>query len=149
VTSRRSISPQTRAQVRERANQLCEYCHTSEQWQYSLFTIDHVIPLAKGGADTRDNLALACSHCNRRKGDLISAIDPVSQAEVMLFNPRTSGWAEHFCWSDDRLRVVGITTTGRATVQALDMNRPRVVRIRLQDMVVGRHPPKGDPIAES
>jgi 5-methylcytosine-specific restriction endonuclease McrA len=39
------------AQIRQRANYLCEYCHASEQWQYVRFTVDHVIPLAQGGVD--------------------------------------------------------------------------------------------------
>lgn len=30
-------------------------------------TLDHVVALAKGGAHTRDNVALACSECNKRK----------------------------------------------------------------------------------
>jgi 5-methylcytosine-specific restriction endonuclease McrA len=31
-------------------------------------TIDHVIPLSRGGKDHIDNLALACRECNERKG---------------------------------------------------------------------------------
>lgn len=33
------------------------------------FTIDHIIPLAKGGDDTLENLAAAHRKCNRAKGD--------------------------------------------------------------------------------
>lgn len=33
------------------------------------FTIDHIIPIAKGGADTLDNCAPAHRKCNRDKGD--------------------------------------------------------------------------------
>lgn len=29
--------------------------------------LDHVIPLARGGADTVANLCVACEPCNRRK----------------------------------------------------------------------------------
>ena len=32
-------------------------------------TIDHVVPLSKGGTHTLDNLATACFRCNVRKGD--------------------------------------------------------------------------------
>ena len=33
------------------------------------FTIDHIIPLAKGGADHIDNIAAAHRKCNRDKSD--------------------------------------------------------------------------------
>ena len=33
------------------------------------FEIDHIVPVNKGGKSTKDNLVLACRHCNRSKGD--------------------------------------------------------------------------------
>lgn len=33
------------------------------------FTVDHIVPLAKGGADTLDNSAPAHRACNRAKSD--------------------------------------------------------------------------------
>jgi hypothetical protein len=135
--------------VCQRANYLCEYCHTSEQWQYVRFTVDHVIPVTQGGTDTLVDLALACFHCNRRKTDRTTAVDPDSGMEVPLFNPRRDVWSEHFIWSADGLLIVGLTPTGRATVAALDLNRARAVNIRAADRAVGRHPPPGDPIQEA
>ncbi|MCX6028283.1 MAG: HNH endonuclease signature motif containing protein [Chloroflexi bacterium] len=132
--------------IRQRANYLCEYCHASEKWQYVRFTVDHIIPMKRGGLGISDNLALACFHCNRRKGDHVTAEDPVSGMEVRLFNPRQDAWAEHFVWSTDGLRIVGRTPTGRATITALEMNRSWAVSIRAADRVVGRHPPVDDPI---
>jgi len=132
--------------IRQRANGLCEYCHISEQWQYVRFTIDRVIPAAKGGTDNLDNLALACFHCNRRKSDRITAFDPESGEEVPLFNPRKNAWKDHFIWSDDGIQIIGVTAIGRATVSTLELNRNRVLNIRLADKMIGRHPPEGDPI---
>jgi len=142
------ITESIRHQVRQRANQLCEYCHASEKWQYVLYTVDHVIPLSQNGQDTLDNLALACFHCNRRKGTKTTAIDPLSGLEMPLFNPRQSAWSEHFIWSMDRLSIMGLTPTGRATVLALDLNRERIMNIRAADLAVGRHPPASDPIQD-
>ncbi len=133
-----------RQQVCQRANSLCEYCHASEQWQYVRFTMDHVIPLSRGGSNTFENLALACFHCNRRKSDKITGIDPASGDEVSLFNPRQDIWNEHFIWSMDGLRIIGLTATGRATVATLDLNRVWVMNIRVADQTVGRHPPPND-----
>jgi 5-methylcytosine-specific restriction endonuclease McrA len=51
MASRRRIPARMQQQVRERANGLCEYCHTIEEWQHILFTIDHITPLSQGGTD--------------------------------------------------------------------------------------------------
>lgn len=146
MPARRPISENIQKQVRQQANYLCEYCHASEQWQYVAFTIEHIIPLAKNGADTLDNLALACFHCNRKKSDKTTAIDPQSDAEVPLFNPRQDSWSEHFIWSADGLLIIGLTPVGRATVTALVLNRERVINVRAADKAVRRHPPASDPI---
>ena len=105
----RYISETTQNTVRERANVLCEYCHANEQWQYVPFTVDHVIPFSKGGANNLDNLALACFHCNRQKSDKVTAFDEESKTEISLFNPRVDSWKEHFIWSKDTLHLIGIT----------------------------------------
>lgn len=141
---RRPIPQPIQQQVRQRAKFLCEYCHTSEQWQYVPFTVDHVLPIGEGGDDGLENLALACFHCNRRKSDQTTATDPQSQEGVPLFNPRTEQWNEHFMWSVDGLRLVGQTAVGRATIEALQLNRERIIPIRSEDLLIGRHPPAGD-----
>ncbi len=140
------ISELIKNQVRERAGFLCEYCHANEQWQYVPFTVDHVIPLSKGGVNNIDNLALACFHCNRQKSDKIIAFDKQSNAEVSLFNPRIDGWKEHFIWSKDTLYIIGKTPKGRATVLTLNLNRKRIINIRAADREIARHPPESDPI---
>lgn len=145
---RRKIPSSVQREVRQRARHLCEYCHTSEQWQYVPFTVDHVVPLSHGGSNTSENLALACFHCNRRKSDQEMVLDPTSGQPVPLFNPRTQAWNEHFIWSSDHLRIVGLTAQGRATVKALDLNRERVLRLRAADLSADRHPPEGDPVQD-
>ena len=141
---RRKISELIQFQVRQRADSLCEFCHACERWQYVSFTVDHVMPLSLGGSNDLDNLALACFHCNRRKTNRVTAIDPESNDEVTLFNPRQDQWNEHFMWSIDRLQIVGMSAIGRATVAGLMLNRERVLVIRQSDLEIGRHPPKDD-----
>ncbi|MFC8531389.1 HNH endonuclease [Nocardia sp. NPDC057227] len=42
----------------------------SLHWRDPLsFVVDHVIPLARGGEDTRENTRAAHRHCNRQKSD--------------------------------------------------------------------------------
>jgi len=149
VSRHRKIPSEIQDLVRQRASQLCEYCHTLERWQFVRFTIDHVIPLAKGGSNDVDNLALACFHCNCRKADKLTALDPDSGEEVPLFNPRQDAWSDHFIWSSDRLCIIGLTPTGRATVEALELNHERIINIRAADRMIGRHPPAGDPIQDT
>jgi len=146
----RSKIPQVmQEQVRQRANFLCEYCHASERWQYVQFTVDHFMPITLGGADDIDNLALACFHCNRRKSNHLTAVDPLSARETALFNPRRDRWQDHFIWSVDGLMMLGLTPTGRATVEALLLNRDRIMNIRAADRDIGRHPPVDDPRLEA
>jgi len=52
---RRKIQTWLQQHIRERAQNLCEYCHASEEWQYVRFTVDHIIPLSMGGTDRPDN----------------------------------------------------------------------------------------------
>ena len=141
---RRKIPEALQQQIRERASYLCEYCHTSELWQYVRFTVDHIVPFSRSGVDEEDNLCLACFHCNRRKSDHITAVDPISGERVSVFHPRQNEWNTHFVWSSDRLYLVGLTAIGRATIHLLDLNKERVIRIRAADLVVGRHPPLSD-----
>jgi exopolyphosphatase/pppGpp-phosphohydrolase len=144
--SSHKFSETIQEKVRQRAKYLCEYCHACEQWQYVRFSIDHVIPINIGGSNNLDNLALACFHCNRRKGSKIKATDPQSKQEVNLYNPRLQYWGNHFIWSADGLTIIGLTKEGRATINLLSMNRERVLNIRKADILVSRHPPKEDPI---
>ncbi|MEW6207604.1 MAG: HNH endonuclease signature motif containing protein [Acidobacteriota bacterium] len=141
----RKIPAALQDQVRQRANYLCEYCHTNERWQYDPFTMDHILP---SGEDTIENLALACFHCNRRKSDRQEALDPETGRIAPLFNPRQHIWGEHFIWSSNGLLIIPRTEIGRATVALLELNRDRACSIRSEDVKVNRHPPVGDPIEQ-
>ena len=102
---------------------------------------DDIIPEAHGGRTEEANLWLACTACNLRKGDRLTAWDPLSEARAPLFNPRQQSWSEHFSWSPDGLHIIGLTPIGRATRLALDLNRPVLVRARQLWVQAGWHPP--------
>lgn len=135
------IPKNIREQVRRRAKFLCEYCHTNERWQYVRFTIDHILP---NEDNSIENLALACFHCNRRKSNKTSIFDEKFNREIPLFNPRRDLWSEHFAWSEDKIYVVPKTEIGRVTSDLLELNRDRILHIRLADVAVNRHPPNKD-----
>lgn len=91
-----------------------------------------------------ENLALSCGGCNSFKANKITAEDPVTKTELTLYNPRTDKWTSHFAWSDEYLEIVGLTPTGRATVEALKLNRTGLINIRKLTILIGEHPPSDD-----
>jgi hypothetical protein len=59
-----------------------------------------------------------------------------------LFHLRQQNWAEHFAWTEDFLHIIGLTPTGRATIELLRLNREGVVNLRKVLHLAGEHPPK-------
>ncbi|WP_343226919.1 HNH endonuclease signature motif containing protein [Luteolibacter flavescens] len=134
-----AISASLRRQVTKRASGRCEYCGLASVGQAATFHLDHVIPQIAGGATELENLALACIHCSLRKGARTSAIDQKTGKVVPLFHPRRDWWSRNFRWSGKQ--IIGRTSTGRATVDALDLNNPDHLVIRGFEERLGRHPP--------
>jgi hypothetical protein len=133
-----SISRKLRNCVIRRAKNRCEYCGLSQEGQEATFHIDHIIPVSVGGESVLDNLALACVSCSLRKAAREKAVDPVSGDEVPIYNPVKDIWDDHFYW--DVFYIVGLTAIGRATVDALQMNRSLIIAIRREEFRLGRHP---------
>lgn len=138
------VPAELRRLVVQRASNRCEYCRYPGLYSPLSMSIDHIVPRSLGGVTVEDNLALSCQGCNGHKAARISATDPVSGSTVPLFNPRRERWREHFTWSEDFLKVSGLTSIGRATVEALQLNREGLVNTRLVLYPVGRHPPLED-----
>lgn len=138
-------SPKQRRLIAQRAKFRCEYCFIPVSLSPQPFNVDHIIPISKwpsskGGLTELDNLAFSCG-CNGYKGDDTHAHDPRTGRLVPLFHPRRQSWSEHFAWSEDATRIIGLTPTGRATVAALRMNRDELVKLRSMLFAVGEHPP--------
>lgn len=53
-----------RKEVLRRDHNTCQYCGTTHN-----LTLDHVLPLSKGGSHAWDNVVTACGSCNQKKGD--------------------------------------------------------------------------------
>jgi len=108
--------------------------------QGATFHLEHVIPRVLGGPTELSNLALACPSCNLHKADRISSPGSIGSAAVAFFNPRIDSWLEHFEWNDYAL--VGRTERGKATIQTLDLNHERRVKIRQAEQLFGLFPPQ-------
>lgn len=138
----RTVTASQRRQVIARANGVCEYCQSPQQYAVQSFECEHIYPLSRGGKSVLDNLALSCGGCNRSKASKTEGVDPETGLSVGLFNPRRQLWAEHFVWNNDFSLIIGLTATGRTTIQTLRLNRPGLVNLRRVLLLAGEHPSK-------
>lgn len=123
------VQTAVKRRVRLRAGNRCEYCKLPQDLvPYAAFHIDHIIARQHEGGDEDSNLALSCYHCNSHKGPNIAGIDPDSGEIVPLFHPRQQRWSDHF--QTRGIWIIGLTPTGRATVQLLSMNADDRLRLR-------------------
>jgi len=137
----RRITARHRAIIAQRAGGCCEYCRSQARFAIDPFSIEHIIPSSRGGSHQLDNLALACQGCNNHKYNKIEAGDPVSGEVIPLYHPRNERWEEHFAWNNDFTLIIGLTPTGRATAELLQLNREGLVNLRRVLFAMGEHPP--------
>src|SRR5262245_45358931 len=129
--------------VRESAQGRCGYCLSPQHLVFAPLHIEHILPRSADGTNDEMNLWLSCAICNGHKSDRTHAVDAESGKTVPLFNPRQQGWSEHFRWSEDGLRIIGLTPIGRATVATLHLaDDPIALLVRSYWIQVGWHPPK-------
>lgn len=64
---RGKVSNRLRFAIYKRDGYRCRYCHRPQN--ATLLEVDHIIPIAKGGKTTFDNLQTLCRSCNKKKGD--------------------------------------------------------------------------------
>jgi hypothetical protein len=135
------VTAQQKKAVAERANGCFEYCRSQVRFAIQPFSIEHIIPRSAGGETVLDNLALSCQGCNNHKYNKTEGRDPVSGDTVPLYHPRKQRWSNHFAWNEDFTLIIGLTPTGRSTVEALQLNREGVVNLRRVLYAMGEHAP--------
>ena len=67
---------EARKQIGQAQGNKCCYCEVTLTWQFpqnkplapTCATLEHIIPVAEGGDNFIDNLAVSCSRCNSRRG---------------------------------------------------------------------------------
>ncbi|MBI3736097.1 HNH endonuclease, partial [Candidatus Sumerlaeota bacterium] len=64
----------------------CQYCGCHPDRDD--MTIDHIIPRSRGGKSTWENVTLACTNCNTRKGDRL----PAECGMHPLTQPKRPSW---------------------------------------------------------
>tara|TARA_R100001594_G_scaffold146245_2_gene197427 strand:+ start:679 stop:1206 length:528 start_codon:yes stop_codon:yes gene_type:complete len=72
----------SKAMVKRRDNYTCQYCGKTPTKKNT--TIDHVIPVSKGGETSYENCVTACYKCNNKKNNKL-----LSQIDMKLINKPT------------------------------------------------------------
>lgn len=110
----------------------CAYCTSTESEALAIrFTIDHYVPQ---NADSQlvneyTNLMYACDECNQRKGDRHPP--PAAQtAGYRFFRPDMDMFSDHFRLGLSGIIINAESKTGDYTIEALDLNRHMLKRIR-------------------
>ena len=80
---RRNFSVSERSAVYTKTEGHCAIC--GKFVPYTEFTVDHIVPLAKGGSNDISNLQCACGVCNRIKQDILPEELMEKLVEIMLF----------------------------------------------------------------
>jgi hypothetical protein len=124
--------------VRARANGFCEYCHLPDHVTDTPFQVDHIVARKHSGRDETANLAYSCFYCNTYKGPNVAGVDPRNGKIIRLYNPRKDKWTRHFRW--DGAVLVGLTASGRATIETLRINHPDAVSARAALIGEGEFP---------
>lgn len=79
MAERKALSKKSRFEVFKRDSFVCQYCgrHPPD----AILVVDHIKPVADGGANDPDNLITACFDCNSGKGARALSAIPMSVAE--------------------------------------------------------------------
>lgn len=118
-------------QVRQRYSFRCGYCGVSEADSGGRLTVDHYHPVSQGGDESEDNLVYACIKCNQFKGDFIPHADD-QRNERRVLHPLIDPIGQHVQLEPGKGRLKSPTRTGRFHIELLQLNRPELVKHRLQ-----------------
>jgi hypothetical protein len=108
----------------------CAYCTLSEAEARAIrFTIDHYEPkeARKDLVNEYSNLMYACDECNIRKGDRYPPVEARKDGH-RFFRPDQDIRSDHFERSE--IHVQEKSNVGYYTIQALDLNRASLKRVR-------------------
>lgn len=89
LSQRRCFSMEERSAVYSKSEGHCAIC--GEFISYMDFTVDHIIPLAKGGSNDISNLQCACGVCNRIKQDILPQDLMEKLTKIMLYQVKQKG----------------------------------------------------------
>lgn len=118
----------------------CAYCR-SPMIVVIPMVVEHIVPIISAGPSVVDNLFLSCYRSNEFKWARQTAPDPSDGHIAALFHPRQQPWQEYFAWADEATAILGLTASGRATVELLRLNNDWIVQARRLWARIGLQPP--------
>lgn len=115
-TDERTMLPRsTRMAIFDASGGVCAHCGAKLDF-YDNFTVEHVIPLAKGGKNDPENYVALCETCNKQKAD-----DIIPPAEYFKYLPKNrlkdlKKMFNNFLRSDDFLDLDNLFLTDWFTI---------------------------------
>lgn len=82
-SKRIKISKKKREAVYAKSNGICKIC--GNFIPYSKYTVDHIVPLAKGGSNEIGNLQASCDTCNKIKTDILPQDFIFKITEILIY----------------------------------------------------------------
>lgn len=117
---RKQFSSTDRAKIYSKNKGRCAIC--GRFVPYDSFTVDHIVPLAKGGTNELSNLQCACKVCNRIKQDILPEELMDKLTEIMLYQMKKS-YDNNFLRKINRLRKQKQMRTIENIISMLIKNR--------------------------
>jgi hypothetical protein len=116
-----------RSDVRNRADDRCEYCQLPQTCSVLPHEIDHIRARKHHGATTMQNTCWACAYCNAAKGSNAAGFDPESGN---LVDCLIRAWIHGLSTSHGMALDFAASLHGRATLDVLQINDPKRVQHR-------------------
>lgn len=103
MTKRRRNPRFSKSNIYLRDLYTCQYCTT--KFERKFLTLDHVIPISKGGKTNWENIVAACGPCNQRKGNSLTprpAKEPIRPTyfELVARRKELEFDIKHPAWND-------------------------------------------------
>lgn len=102
TTQRILFSPEERKRILKKNYGICACC--GRKLNPKTMTIEHIIPLSRGGTNEEKNLTVLCYDCNQRKGNFLFL--PMGFYNALRDKPRYVEMQKHVADWLDRKSVV-------------------------------------------
>ena len=121
--------------IRKRYQFACGYCGVTETSTGGLLTLDHYKPRSRGGDDSEDNLIYACFKCNQFKWGFWPDVEQLTH-QYRVLHPLLDDLSQHLVENQQTGLIEPITETGKFHILLLKLNRPQLIKNRLNRMMM-------------